>query len=385
MSKTAVSNPVAVNTHNLMKSYEFADLVRGQVNALMKDSSIASYLPPIMCWGSPGCGKSSIVKSVAEELGIGFIDVRLAQMEPCDIKGLPVADREKKTMEWYINGVWPKDKNSKGILFLDELSACDRSIAVAAYELILDRRLGDLYQVPDGWYIVAAGNLTTDRAVANTMSSALANRFLHVELEADSEAWMHWATQHDVHPSVIGYIAYRPDCLFSMEKENLERGWPSPRSWERVSQMTKLYSDNENILRKAVYGLVGTAKGVEYMEFHRLNKKFDDVLSMMYGNAPINIPGKNDERYAFTSSLVYQLWRGADADDQRKRIDGFMNIVSEMPSDFAAMGIINAMSGSSTVSHTEACNLLYHNKNYGKWVKKNADVLKRHFFFAGAK
>ncbi|MBR0457695.1 MAG: hypothetical protein IJJ26_00520 [Victivallales bacterium] len=70
----------------------------------------------------------------------------------------------------------------------------------SAYELILDRRLGDLYQVPDGWYICTVGNRIEDVAVSTTMTSALANRFMHVELGEDVEAWVHWATQHNIHP-----------------------------------------------------------------------------------------------------------------------------------------------------------------------------------------
>ena len=170
---------VKIDLHNKVHPKTLAEIIKMTYRAFhdkksMNEDAARSKLKsmPIFVWGSPGCGKSSIVRQAAEDLGIDFIDARLPQMEPCDIKGLPVPDKENHVMNWFINGMWPRGEDTKGILFLDELSACDKSIAVAAYELILDRRLGKLYHIPDGWMIAAAGNLVTDRAVSSTMSSA---------------------------------------------------------------------------------------------------------------------------------------------------------------------------------------------------------------------
>lgn len=365
--------------HNLITAKEYKTLIETNVKAILDNPKVAHALPPIMCWGSPGIGKSAVVKEVAEELGIDFIDVRLAQMEPCDIKGLPVPDDSTKTMNWYVNGSWPTDKNGKGILFLDELSSCDRSVAVAAYELILDRRLGKLYKVPDGYYIVGAGNLTTDRAVATTMSSALANRFMHVEIQADPDVWLEWGRLHDIHPSVLGYIGYKPESLFNMEGELLDRGWPSPRAWERVSQVVRLWASNEEMMRKSVYGLVGPAKGIEFMAFHKLNKKFDNVLDMMYGKVPFVFPAKNDEKHALCSTLIYLLWKATDEADQQKRLDGFFKMTMEMTSDFAAMCMIGALNGNGLKPKDYCTKALYNNKHFKEWRDVHGSALKKRY------
>jgi len=338
---------------------------------------------PICIHGSPGNGKSAIVRQCAEDLGIDFIDVRLSQMEPCDIKGLPVPDKENKVMNWFINGTWPRGENTKGILFLDEITACDKSIAVAAYELILDRRLGTLYSIPDGWMIVAAGNKTTDRAVATTMSSALANRFMHFELETDAESWYSWAVSHNIHPAVIGYINWRPSHLFSMEKQNLERGWPSPRSWENVSKMCHICKD-ESILRKMVYGLVGNAVGVEFMEFFKLSSKFDDVLKYML-NPDLDIEksyGKlrsleMSQKYAITSALVYHLWRAENDKDQAVRVDGFFRILGKLSSEFASMGCLGAMQGTDLISGDDACEILSNSDAWESFIEKHRDYINK--------
>ena len=345
---------IAIDTHNRMSIPELEEILKTNCQLIIDNPGLAATIPPILIHSSPGVGKSSIVRQVAQKLGIGFVDVRLAEMESVDIRGLPSVDKDKGVMKWNAPDFWPRDPNSKGIIFLDEITSCDKSCQVAAYELILDRKIGDFYKVPDGWYIVSAGNLTTDRAVAMSMSSALSNRFMHVELDVDDQQW----------------------C--NMEKENLERGWPSPRSWDRVSQMTKIYGNNEELLRKIVYGLVGPAKGVEYIEFHRLNKNFDNIIDMLYGKAPIKIPEKNDQLYAMCSSLVYVLWRGKDEEDEHKRLDGFFKILQKMRPEFIMMCINGAMYGRSEELSGVSAKKLYRHPLYRSTLDKYKELATKH-------
>lgn len=368
----------AIDTHNRMNMTELEEILMTNCKLIADNPGLAATIPPILIHSSPGVGKSSIVRQVTKKLNIGFVDVRLAEMESVDIRGLPSVDKENGVMKWNAPDFWPRDPDSKGIIFLDEITSCDKSCQVAAYELILDRKIGDFYKVPDGWYIVSAGNLTTDRAVALSMSSALSNRFMHVELAVDDEQWVKWAMTHDVHPSVTGFIQYRPMALFNMEKENLERGWPSPRSWERVSQMAKIYGSNESLLRKIVYGLVGPAKGVEFMEFHRLNKSFDNIVDMMLGKIPVKIPEKNDQLYAMCSTMIYVLWRGKDDEDEKKRLDGFFKILLEMRPEFVMMCINGAMHGRSEDFAAISAKKLYHHPLYRKCIDRYKALIGKH-------
>lgn len=371
-----------IDTQNKVSTMELENIIKANFKAIIADPTLTSKLPPICIHSSPGVGKSTIVKNITKELGIGFVDVRLTQMEPCDILGLPVPDKENRTMNWFVNGRWPSDPTTKGILFLDEITSCDKSVACAAYELILDRRLGDLYKIPDGWMIVSAGNLTTDRAIANTMSSALANRFMHFELQANAEDWVLWAQHNDVHPSVIGFINYRPGMLFNMDHENLERGWPSPRSWERVSHMVKLYGDSMHTdsatLRKIVYGLVGNRAGVEFMEFYKINREFDNVLDYMLNpNKEIVIPERSDAKYALVSAMNYLLWRGKTTEDENQRLDGFYRIVMKLSPDFASMAMIAAMNGNSREDKVSCADKLIEHSRYREFAQKFGKSLKK--------
>ena len=379
MTKENKTAPAALDLHNRVTGEELETLLKTQLRALAAEPSLAGSLPPLMVWGAPGLGKSSILRDTAAELGIGFIDVRLAQREPVDIRGLPVPGPDG--VKWLVASEWPRDPASRGIILFDEITAADRSLQVAAYEFILDRRLGELYRVPDGWYICAAGNRTEDRAVAATMSSALANRFLHVELQEDAESWIAWARTHDIHPSVTGFIRYRPELLFRQEGENLERGWPTPRAWERVSRMLGVFGkEGGRLVPKVVHGLVGPRAGVEFMAFHKLDETFDDVLAMMTDPArPVRIPDRADRKYALCAAAAYLLWRGRDPADEARRIDGFYRICMALPSDFASLAMIDAMSGNRRGAEAAAAEKLFHHPRYKEWADKHGQALrKRH-------
>ena len=365
-----------IDMHNRITTEELDRLVRHQLKQIFDHPEQSEMLPPLMIWGAPGIGKSSIIRNIAKELGIGFIDVRLAQREPVDIRGLPVPDQD--SVKWLVSADWPRDPESRGIILFDELTAADRSLQVAAYEFILDRRLGGLYQVPNGWYICAAGNRVEDSAVAMTMSSALANRFLHVELREDAELWARWGLLHDIHPVVIGFIRYRPDLLFRQEHENLERGWPTPRSWERVSRMLQSFGSSDDVLlNKVVYGLVGNQAGAEFVAFRAIAAEFDNVYELMTNpDNKITIPEKADRRYAFAAAVVYHLWRGADAEAEQRLLAGFYRIAARMPGDFATIMMMDAMAGNGRTVSEECADKLFNHPGYPEWAELHGKAMR---------
>ena len=372
-------NAIAIDTHNIVSSTEAVSILTKSVETLIANPDLAGSLPAIIFKGAPGCGKSTIVRDVAKSLNIGFIDVRLAQMERCDFAGLPSVNDGVTT--WNVPEFWPRDPNSRGIIFFDEITAAASDVQVAAYSLILDRKIPNSgYSLPKGWYIVAAGNRKEDHSVAKTMSAALANRFVHFEIEANAEEWGEWAISHDIHPSVTGFINYRPNLLFKMKDQNLEMGWPSPRSWERVSQMIPLFGDNEDVLRKVVYGLVGNQAGVEFTEFHRINSKFDDVLEMLTNpEAEIRIPEKSDQKYALCSAVAYLLWNGKNEEEHTLRISGMYRIAMKLTADFATLLAKSCMLGNSKIPRFQASMLIMKNPGYKKFAEKFGEAFTKKY------
>ena len=187
----------------------------------MKGSELKTFLinsyhakTPVMVWGQPGVGKSQIMVQVAESLGIPILDQRLAQMDPVDLRGIPfINEVEGKTYtDWAMPGFLPRVERDgeNGILFLDELPSAPQANQAAAYQLILDRKLGD-YELPPGWVVFGAGNLAKHRAISVRMSSALANRFGHFEeLEVSKDEWETWAIGQKIDQDIISFINFRP-------------------------------------------------------------------------------------------------------------------------------------------------------------------------------
>lgn len=361
-----------MNNHNIVSSEEAMHIITAMAKSVIADPSSSRNLPALMLRGQPGIGKTTIVKSIADALGINFKVVLLSQMERVDLCGLPsVSDH---TTEWNVPGLWPRDKDSKGILLLDEITSAPSDVQVAAYQLVLDRCISNSnYRLPDGWLVIAAGNRVTDRAVVKTMSSALANRFLHLEMEANAEDWIRWAVQHDISPSVTGFINFRPALLSKMDDQNLEAGWPSPRSWERVSHVCKLFQNEEDSLRKSVYGLVGPGAGIEFMAFHQTQKRFSDVSEILTNpKKEVIIPTKSDEKCAFIAAASYMLWNGKSEADDKARVEGLYRIVDKLSPDFAVMMIKTALLGNTRVSKVEAIKKISASPSYKPFVAKHA-------------
>ena len=326
---------------------EVKAMVKGNIEILqsnplpgMTPHETALAIPPMMLWGGPGTGKSSIFRDLAKEMGIGFIDVRLAQREPVDMRGLPVP--EKDSVKWLVSHEWPRDPQSSGIIVFDELPAADRTLQVAAYEFILDRRLGELYTVPNGWYIVAAGNRIEDRAASNAMSSALANRFLHVEIQPSAHSWLQWAQEHNVHPAVIGFLRMRPALLFSQKDENLQRGWPSPRSWERVSTLLRIadISGNRKMLQFGISGLIGVGAASEFLVYLNnldMLEKNADIYSKLKSGEPLFLPSAADQAYAYCEAIITFIAQEKERRAQQSMCSAFLHSTMDWPDDFCAM------------------------------------------------
>ena len=185
---------------------------------------------PVFMWGAPGIGKSDIVKQLGEESGREVVDVRLSLWEPTDIKGIPYYNSTANTMSWAPPAELPTDENSTAILFLDELNSAAPATQAAAYQLILNRRVGT-YVLPKGVSIVAAGNRETDKGVTYRMPAPLANRFLHLELRVDFEDWHQWAVSNRIHEQVVGYVGFAKQDLYDFDPKSSSRSFATPRSW----------------------------------------------------------------------------------------------------------------------------------------------------------
>ncbi|QEP44171.1 MoxR family ATPase [Ectothiorhodospiraceae bacterium BW-2] len=265
---------------------------------------------PVMLWGPPGVGKSQMVQQVGQRHNIGVIDIRLSQMEPSDLRGIPF--RSGATVEWAPPALLPhSDRHGEeGILFLDEITSAPPSVSAAAYQLILDRKLGE-YQVPDGWAIIAAGNRQGDRGVTYTMPAPLANRFAHFEVETHLDDWVSWAYAHQIDEGIIAFLRFRPELLFDFDPAHNPIAFPSPRSWEFAHRALRKFGQMPALLLDSLQACVGPAAGIEVHAFINNLDKLPDIDAILRGEQ-LPIPREVDLQYAIASALVGRAIRARD-------------------------------------------------------------------------
>jgi hypothetical protein len=270
------------------------------------------YHTPVMLWGPPGVGKSQLVAQVAEAHEVAIVDIRLSQMEPSDLRGIPFKNDAK--VEWAIPAMLPDAAvhGAEGILFIDEITAAPPSVSAAAYQLILDRRLGE-YRVPEHWAIVAAGNRQGDRGVTYSMPAPLANRFSHYEVDVNLDDWAAWAYRNDIDERVIGFLRFRPDLLFDFNPEHNPVAFPSPRSWEFAHRALHKFTDQPHLLAGGLEASVGKAAGVELFAFIQSLENLPDIDAILRGESQQS-PDEIDLQYAVAAALVTRAVRcGGDA------------------------------------------------------------------------
>ncbi len=261
---------------------------------------------PVMLWGSPGIGKSEVVAQVAAARGRKVRDIRLALLDPTDLRGIPFYNPEKNTAEWAVASILPQDPDSTDIIFLDEINAAPPVIQAAAYQLVLDRKLGE-YALPEGVDIIAAGNREGDKAVTFKMPTPLLNRFIHIDFEVKFDDWYDWAVQSKVHDHVVGYLNHQKGKLNQFDPKSKSRGFPTPRSWVFVSRIL-IGGGPDSVLRGLIGGAVGEGAAIEFMTYREVYLTLPDPADVLAGKVR-EMPERNNlsANYAMITALSYAL------------------------------------------------------------------------------
>ncbi len=264
---------------------------------------------PVFIHGSPGIGKSYIVADVAQKNSLELVDVRLSQMDPVDLRGVPSIKNDQTV--WMPPVFFPKESSSKGILFLDELNSAPPSVQAAIYQLVLNRRMGE-YELPKGWRIVCAGNRVSDRGVVFRLPTPLANRMVHLSVAARFEDFKLFAIKAGVHSFVIGFLSFRPDLLSTepVVEDDANPAFATPRSYHMLSNILKIGRDI-NAIAPVIYGTIGYAAGIEFVSYVKVYEELPDIAAIYEGHYP-EIPNQPALLYALVSALV-EYYDGSDA------------------------------------------------------------------------
>ncbi len=315
---------------------------------------------PVFIWGAPGIGKSSIVKKIAKDKKLEFIDLRLSLLDPTDLKGIPFFNAETKEGVWAKPSFLPSLEGSKGILFLDEINTAPPAVQASAYQLILDRRVGE-YELPEGWSIVAAGNRENDRGVVYKMPPPLANRFVHFEMEVDFNDWKTWAYAAKIESTIIAYLAYDKSMLFTFDATSNEKSFATPRSWEYVDSIIKSGIEAELIL-DSISGAVGREAAIGYLSFKKVMKDLPDLNRILNGS----LRELEEEDSKVMIALAIGLVNALIENPGEEAIDNVLNFSLLLPGEFSIMLVKDMQQNSIDVEGSEA---------WGEWVRKFAYLL----------
>ena len=270
----------------------------------------AKTFPSVMLWGAPGVGKSQAVRQIAAEIGartgkrVEVTDVRLLLFNPIDLRGIPTANDKKTEAVWLRPQIFKMDgsENVVNLLFLDEISAAPPSVQAAAYQIALDRTVGE-HKLPDNCFVLAAGNRLTDKSVAYKMPKALANRLMHVEVEPNFDSWKKWAIRTGINDKVVGFLSFRRNYLLDEDPQSETLAYPTPRSWEMVSNVLNYVSEDFSVAYDMVAGLVGSGVATEFRTYLKIYATLPDPAEIFKGREPA-CPRTTDALYALVEAMT---------------------------------------------------------------------------------
>ncbi len=316
---------------------------------------------PCFIHGSPGLGKSSLVKQVAEKNNLEIRDVRTVLLDACDIKGIPTISGKQgeKVTEWCPPDFLPT--SGEGILFLDELSQAPQMVQSSCLQLVLDRCIGN-YRLPDGWRIVAAGNKQSDKAGSSKIITPLLNRFVHLELDPCSEEWLTWAEKADINAQIRYYIKWKPAHLMSFDPKISQRSFASPRTWEYLSKILTKTGHINNSLMHLIEGAIGNVSA-EFTAFLALRDKLPDIERIMKDPEGTPVPvNEGGVLYALAGALEEKAM-------DPKNHDSFMKYSTRLPKEFSVLVIRNALANAK-------CNLSSSHPLVHAWWEKNKEFIR---------
>jgi hypothetical protein len=351
-----------------------ADISVRQVGPKMAKRAIRKAITkrrPVFLWGPPGIGKSDIVKQIGQDAGREVIDVRLALWEPTDIKGIPYYNADQGKMVWAPPAELPTDPDSTALIFLDELNSAPPAVQAAAYQLILNRRVGT-YELPKGVDLVAAGNREGDRGVTYRMPAPLANRFVHLEMKVDFDDFQDWATLNKVHPEVVGYVGFAKQDLYDFDPKSASKAFATPRSWVFVSDLLEDDDTDNETLQNLIAGAVGDGLAVKFMAHRKIASKLPKAEDILDGKVKDLSIKEVSAMYTLTTSMCYELKDRAEkkAKNWDTMADNFFRyMMDNFPTELVVMGAKTALTNYDLpLDATKMKNFDEFHKRFGKYV-----------------
>ena len=312
-----------------------------------------------MVTSSPGMGKSDIIRSLAAKYRLLVLDMRVSQSEPVDMQGYPdVNDKKRMTFrvpeyfpivgdelppmprdmwkqpgipeegvleaDWKIPGV--PEFYAGWLIFLDEFNSGQKQTEAAAYKLILDKEVY-IHKLHPNCRIICAGNLSTDRAIVNTQSTATTSRLVHYELRVDDKIWVDWGNGYGIDHRIISYMKFAPDKLHLFDPDSDEKTFRCPRTWEFASMIIKGKKTIDHLTKCRLVGALGEAGATEFSVFTEIYQNLPTIEQILADpKKGWKVPKEPSEQYAVTTMLSHNI--------NETNVDKMIIAIERLPIDF---------------------------------------------------
>lgn len=311
-------------------------ITRTTMDEKLRDMKKSSF----MLWGAPGIGKSdslkAIKKYVEETTGkrVNVTDVRLLLFNPVDLRGIPVPDDTKTLAKWLKPQIFQMDPSDDiiNILMLDEISAAPPSVQASAYQITLDRKIGE-HKLPDNCYVICAGNRLQDKSVAYKMPKALANRLTHFEINADLDDWKVWAINNGIDSRIIGFLNWQPSKLHIFDSSSDDHAFPTPRSWETSNNYLNIYGSLDAAFN-CIAGSIGVGTAGEFKRYCKVFNKLPNIQDIFDGKE-VEMPTQPDILYALSASISGHIAK----ESNNERLKNVIEFTIKMPKEFSVLTI----------------------------------------------
>ena len=333
-AKATLGNVPAVNVTDAVT--KLTEMYCATIGAGLSPAAV----PSVMLWGAPGVGKSQAVRQIADRIAartgkaVHITDVRLLLFNPIDLRGIPTANEDRTLAVWLKPKIFDMDPSEEAvnILLLDEISAAPQTVQAAAYQITLDRTVGE-HRLPDNCIVIAAGNRVTDKSVAYRMPKALANRLMHLEVSTDLQSWRAWAISRGISEKVTGFLSFKPDMLMKFDPATDDLAFPTPRAWEMVSGLLNNVSGDIDEMYTLIAGVIGSGAAAELRTWSRIYNKLPDVEGIFAGTEN-RVPKGTDTLYALVSSMASYASKHRDDLDAIARSIEYAEL---LPPDFSVV------------------------------------------------
>ena len=332
---------------------------------------------PLFLWGPPGIGKSEVVDGITRDLNGFMIDLRLGQMDPTDIRGVPYFNKDLGVMDWAPPIDLPTAEFAEQypivVLFLDEMNSAAPAVQAAAYQLILNRRVGK-YELPDNVVLIAAGNRESDKGVTYRMPTPLANRFIHIEMRADFLAWVDWAANNKIHKDVVGYLSFAKQDLYDFDAKSASRSFATPRSWTFVSELLEDEDLDETTATDLIAGAIGEGLAVKFMAHRKVAGKLPNPTDVLNGKEKDLKVKEVSAMYSLVISMCYELRAAieekvADKEFHKMSDNFFRFMMDNFETELVVMGARIALTTYNLpFQPTKLKNFDEFHQRYGKYI-----------------